>query len=947
MSRRTHAILGLLSIALVGCSGQSGAHRHAGPGAAQAPMILEGLGSHHQSVTTSSPEAQAYFDQGLRLVYAFNHIEAESAFREATRLDPACAMCYWGIALTQGSNYNSPTDAEREKVASAAIQEALRRADRVTPRERATIEALAKRHATTPGAERAALDRAYADAMREVARRFPDDLDAATLFADALMNLRPWDFWKPDGSMQPETPEILATLERVMRANPAHPGALHLYIHAVEGGPDPGRGEVAADRLAPLMPGRRPPRPHAGPHLPARSAATRTPSTSTFARSRPTRRTSPSGSRAPSTGLYYPHNIDFLWQSAQHGGSRGRDDPGGARVRRGRAPSPCSARCRTWRPRPPRRSSRWRGSGAGRRSSDSRRRPRSSPTSPAPGTTRGASRSSRRAPGRGRKRSSRRSGDSPPACRPSGRSRASSRRRPSSDSPRTSSRGRSPRGRARPTWRSGAFSPPWRSRTATGSPSLRVWYFPVRQSLGAALLAGGRPVEAEAVYRDDLERNPEQRMVALRARPESPGAGQDGRRRRGRGALPEGLGSRRRDAVGVALLNAASPRAGRTPSRSRPVGAARASVAGDARSGGLVPGSRASDRPFFGGSRPPVNAAGQRRRAACWSRSGRMRSRPSEGSGSTTRSIPAARYRSRVAGRSCRRRRRPRSLFGSRPARAARARRSASWARIASAPARPRGNQPSQNSTTRRSVCGPSPPRRTGGCGFCDRLGIGPDAVEADELPVKLRLVLRPDLLHGQHSLAHHAEARREGSPVMLDLLDVPAGAHAEEEAPVGEEVEAGHLLRGDDRDRAGSPGRSRCRGEAATSRPPPPPARRRGPACASTPSGGTAAGPGRAAARRDVGVLGHEERLEAALLEGARQVVDADRVLGREDEGADLHALPPRSERVDVEAAAPVPRAAIGGRPAILSHGRRPAARRGQAPGRAARGRPARCGLP
>ena len=206
-------------------------------------------------MSTTSPQAQAYFDQGLRLVYAFNHIEGERAFREAARLDPECAMCYWGIALTQGSNYNSPTNAEREKAAFAAIQQAVTLAGRVTPRERATIEALAKRHAATPPRDRAALDRQYADAMRDVSQRFPDDLDAATLFADALMNLRPWNLWKPDGTMQSETPEILATLERVMRANPEHPGALHLYIHAVEAGPDPRRGEAAADRLRPLMPG--------------------------------------------------------------------------------------------------------------------------------------------------------------------------------------------------------------------------------------------------------------------------------------------------------------------------------------------------------------------------------------------------------------------------------------------------------------------------------------------------------------------------------------------------------------------------------------------------------------------------------------------------------------------------------------------------------------------
>ena len=204
MNRWTHAILVVLSIALASCAGQSGEHRHPAGGAVPPPMVYEGLGSYHQSITASDA-AQAYFDQGLRLVYAFNHLEAESAFLEATRLDPTCAMCYWGIALSQGSNYNSPTDADRERTAFAAIQQAVVLAGPATDRERATIEALSKRHADTPTTQRAELDRAYADAMREVARRFPDDLDAATLFADALMNLRPWNLWKPDGSMQPET----------------------------------------------------------------------------------------------------------------------------------------------------------------------------------------------------------------------------------------------------------------------------------------------------------------------------------------------------------------------------------------------------------------------------------------------------------------------------------------------------------------------------------------------------------------------------------------------------------------------------------------------------------------------------------------------------------------------------------------------------------------------
>src|SRR5262249_45990858 len=153
------------------------------------------------------------------------------------------------------SNYNSPTDAEREQTAYTAIQQAKARVDRVTPRERAIIEALAQRHAANPKAERPPLDRAYADAMRDVPRRFPDDPDAATLFADSMMNLPPWDLWNRDGTPKAGTTEILAALERALAKDPSHPGANHLYIHALEGGPEPGKAEAAADRLLPLMPG--------------------------------------------------------------------------------------------------------------------------------------------------------------------------------------------------------------------------------------------------------------------------------------------------------------------------------------------------------------------------------------------------------------------------------------------------------------------------------------------------------------------------------------------------------------------------------------------------------------------------------------------------------------------------------------------------------------------
>ena len=298
-------------------TGQSSAHGvHAQSADGARPVLYTSLGSYSYRVTTNSAEAQRWFDQGLRLVYAFNHLEAQRAFREAARLDPACAMCFWGIALTEGSNYNDPTNADREKKAATAAQEALRLAAGARPPERAMIQALAKRHSADPTAKRETLDRAYADAMREVARQFPDDLEAGTFFADSMMNLRPWSLWTADGAPQPGTEEIVATLERVIAKNPNHPGALHLYIHAVEASREPGRAEAAADRLRPLMPG-------AGHlvHMPShiywrigRYADAVTVNTVAADADRAYFKTA-----TPSPiyrGLYYPHNIDFIWQSA-------------------------------------------------------------------------------------------------------------------------------------------------------------------------------------------------------------------------------------------------------------------------------------------------------------------------------------------------------------------------------------------------------------------------------------------------------------------------------------------------------------------------------------------------------------------------------------------------------------------------------------------------------
>ncbi|MGH7257905.1 MAG: hypothetical protein ACREIM_05960, partial [Nitrospiraceae bacterium] len=216
---------------------------------------FERLGSHHVDITTRSEPAQKYFDQGIRLVYAFNHEEAVRSFEEAARLDPDPPMPYWGAALALGPNINAPIDRRQESRASDFIQKARARLQHVTPRERAYVEALAKRYVPNKKKARRALDESYVKAMREISRQFPDDLDAATLFAEALMDLRPWDYWKADGRPQPGTEEIITTLESVLRRGPDHPGACHYYIHAVEASLEPQRALACAKRLADLMPG--------------------------------------------------------------------------------------------------------------------------------------------------------------------------------------------------------------------------------------------------------------------------------------------------------------------------------------------------------------------------------------------------------------------------------------------------------------------------------------------------------------------------------------------------------------------------------------------------------------------------------------------------------------------------------------------------------------------
>jgi tetratricopeptide (TPR) repeat protein len=216
--------------------------------------LYEGLGTYHYAVTTSSPQAQQYFDQGMRLSYAFNHAEAIRAFEQAVSLDPQCAMCHWGIAYALGPNINAPITAEAATGAWAAIGRA-RAASGANDRERAFIEALATRFAADPKAERAPLDQAYAAAMRDLAARYPDDLEARTLLAQSLMDTSPWNYWDQQGQPRGFTQEVLASLESVLTRNPDHIGAIHLYTHAVEASPDAKRAEPYADRLAALVPG--------------------------------------------------------------------------------------------------------------------------------------------------------------------------------------------------------------------------------------------------------------------------------------------------------------------------------------------------------------------------------------------------------------------------------------------------------------------------------------------------------------------------------------------------------------------------------------------------------------------------------------------------------------------------------------------------------------------
>jgi tetratricopeptide (TPR) repeat protein len=275
-------------------------------------MLLPGLGGLHHPIATSSPEAQKFFDQGLTLVYGFNHEEAVRLFQRAAELDPKAAMPLWGIALALGPNINMDVSPESEKAAYDAVQSALKLSATAPGVERDYIRALAKRYTNDPKADLKQAARDYAAAMKELMGKYPDDLDAATLYADALMNLHPWKLWTADSKPEEGTLEIVSTLEAVLRRDPKHIGANHFYIHAVEASPHPERAKASADRLGGLAPG-------AGHlvHMPGHiymllgdyDTVVRTNEAAAEADRAYMRLT---GVQGMYTAMYYSHNLDFL-----------------------------------------------------------------------------------------------------------------------------------------------------------------------------------------------------------------------------------------------------------------------------------------------------------------------------------------------------------------------------------------------------------------------------------------------------------------------------------------------------------------------------------------------------------------------------------------------------------------------------------------------------------
>ena len=247
---KTLAAVLCAALCCVGLTAQDHSHE----GSNRPVTLVSGLGDLHHPVSTRNPEAQSFFDQGLRFIYAFNHDEAARSFQHAAELDPELAMAYWGVAEAVGPNYNDPADPDRYKHAHEAVQKAIDLSSGASLSEQAYIQAMAKRFPADPNSDLKKAAEDYHDAMREVSKQFPDDLDAATLFAESGMNLHPWGLWHLDGTPEAGTEEVVATLESVIKRDPNHLGAIHYYIHSVEASGSPERALAGANRLASLAP---------------------------------------------------------------------------------------------------------------------------------------------------------------------------------------------------------------------------------------------------------------------------------------------------------------------------------------------------------------------------------------------------------------------------------------------------------------------------------------------------------------------------------------------------------------------------------------------------------------------------------------------------------------------------------------------------------------------
>lgn len=322
-TRRNYFFVTLaLGVALSACTREKAAETPLELAARAGAPLFDGMGNHQHPITTSDPAAQRYFDQGLVIDFAFNHAESARSFRAAQKLDPACAMCYWGEALALGPNINVTSNGKAvmsdddRRTAYAAIRHAITLKDGASEKERDYIDALVVRYNGDPSTPREPLDLAYVDAMRALSAKYPDDDDATSLFAEAIMNTMPWDYWQDGENPKPLAAEAIAALETVLGRSPAHPMAIHLYIHAVEASSSPQRAEGPADTLATLVPG-------AGHlvHMPAHI----------YWRVGRYHDASEANIRAAAVdeayiaacnaqgfypAMYYPHNIHFLWAAA-------------------------------------------------------------------------------------------------------------------------------------------------------------------------------------------------------------------------------------------------------------------------------------------------------------------------------------------------------------------------------------------------------------------------------------------------------------------------------------------------------------------------------------------------------------------------------------------------------------------------------------------------------